>query len=87
MLLAKIGRWAFGLYGPAVPDDLRLTATGEPGEGLTPVISRVEIPPERTRRLQARQQRQHDRMNALAAFVGEREVAEAEQSKQPPEAL
>lgn len=73
--LSRFGRWALGLYGPAVPDDLRLTEATILDSGHTEVRPKVQIPVERTRKLAARQQRQHDRLNELQAIVGETEIA------------
>lgn len=79
--LSRFGRWALGLYGPAVPDDLRLTDTEILDTGHTEVRPRVQLPADRARRLAARQERQHARLNELQHFVGETEIEQIERGQ------
>lgn len=77
-MLGSFSRWALGLYQPSVPADLRLTELGSSSSGLTPIVSAVEIPPERLERIRGYQQRQHDRRGELQELMGAREIAEHE---------
>lgn len=76
-MLSRFGRWALGLYMPAIPEDLQITETAVQDDGRTKVISTPPIPPDRRKRLEARQERQHERLNELQVYVAEREIAEA----------
>lgn len=72
------------LFPPAAPIDARLTNAPATSEGITPVVSDVEIPPERLRIIKEVQRRQHDIINRLQAARLRREhAARAAQRGQP----
>lgn len=73
-VLSRFGRWTLGLYGPAVPDELKLTDTFRLETGRTEVRSAVRIPAERARELAARQERQHARISELQLYVSHGEA-------------
>lgn len=78
--LSRFGRWALGLYGPSVPDDLRVTDAVILDTGYTEVRPRVTLPADRARRLAARQERQHARLNELQFYVSVGEL----DAQEPP---
>lgn len=83
-MLSKFGRWALGLYGPSTPDDLRLTDAVVLETGRTEIRPNVTIPAERAKRLAARQERQHARIQELQFYVSEDAVAGLDE--RPPDA-
>jgi hypothetical protein len=77
-MLSRLGRWALGLYPPAVPTDLRLTEIRPTDAGLSQIVSKVEIPASVMAKLRTYQQRQHDTRGRLQEMIQEREMIEME---------
>lgn len=62
------------LYPPATPVDARLTEAPPIADGMTPVVSKVDIPPERLAILKTVQERQHAIINRLQRARLKREL-------------
>ena len=73
-MFARFGRWALGLYPPSAPADLRLTDVRASGEGLTQIVSAVELSAHDRERIQTYQQRQHEARNTLQEMQMAREL-------------
>ena len=72
------------LFPPAPAHDTRLTYAPALDEGITPMVTNEDIPPDRRAILLDVQQRQHEILNRLTSLRLRRDLAERRQSE-PPE--
>lgn len=66
------------LFPPAPPADARVTQAPAIDEGMTPMVTEADIPPERRAILLGVQERHHRIINRLTAARGRQQLAERE---------
>lgn len=72
------------LFPPAAPTDARVTQAPPTAEGMTPMVTDADIPPDRRAVLLGVQEHQHRILNLITAAHGYRQIERRRQRHQEP---